>query len=81
MRATVDRQDKRDTWLRGAELPVVNPVVSYRWLLDGGQHGYQWLNGAGMHGHDVADVSDFRLSTYDLSEIDRIPPTPGLPGA
>ena len=23
-----------------AALPVVNPVVSYRWLLDGGPHGY-----------------------------------------
>ena len=64
VRATTDRQDKRDTWLR-AELPVVNPVVSYRWLLDGGQHGYQWLNGAGLHSHDVADAFDFRLSTYD----------------
>ena len=64
VRATIDRQDKRDTWLR-AEVPVVNPVVSYRWLLDGGEHGYQWLNGAGMHSHDVADASDFRLSTYD----------------
>jgi len=64
VRATVDRQDKRDTWLR-AELPVVNPVVSYRWLLDGGTHSYQWLNGAGLHSHDVADASDFRLSTYD----------------
>jgi alpha-glucosidase len=64
VRATIDRQDKRDTWLR-AEVPVVNPIVSYRWLLDGGQHGYQWLNGAGLHSHDVADASDFRLSTYD----------------
>ncbi len=62
--ATVDRQDARDTWLR-AELPVVNPVVSYRWLLDGGPYGYQWLNGIGLHSHDVADAADFRLSTYD----------------
>ena len=62
VRATVDRQDKRDTWLC-AELPVVNPVVSYRWLLDGGSYGYQWLNGAGLHSHDVADAADFRLST------------------
>jgi alpha-glucosidase len=38
--ATIDRRDTRDTWLRAA-LPVVNPVVSYRWLLDGGPHGYQ----------------------------------------
>ena len=64
VRATIDRQDARDTWLR-AQLPVVNPVVSYRWLLDGGPHGYQWLNGSGLHGHDVADAFDFRLSTYE----------------
>jgi alpha-glucosidase len=63
IQATVDRQDTRDTWLR-ARLPVVNPVVSYRFLLDGGAHGYQWLNGAGLHGRDVADAADFRLSTY-----------------
>ena len=56
-------RDERDTWLR-ADLPVVNPVVSYRWLLDGGPHCYQWLNGAGLHSHDVADAADFRLSTY-----------------
>lgn len=62
--ATVDRQDERDTWLR-AELPVINPVVSYRWLLDGGSYGYQWLNGTGIQGHDVADAADFRISTYD----------------
>jgi alpha-glucosidase len=61
--ARVDRQDARDTWLR-ATLPVVNPVLSYRFLLDGGAHGYQWLNGAGLHGRDVADAADFRLSTY-----------------
>lgn len=64
VRATIDRQDERDTWLR-AELPVVNPIVSYRWLLDGGPYAYQWLNGAGLHSHDVADAGDFRLSTYD----------------
>jgi alpha-glucosidase len=62
--ATVDRRDRFDTWLC-AELPVINPVVSYRWLLDGGPYGYQWLNGSGLHNHDVADASDFRISTYD----------------
>lgn len=63
VRAVPDRTDARDTWLR-ATLPVVNPVVSYRWLLDGGAHGYQWLNGAGLHGHDVPDAADFRLSVF-----------------
>ena len=64
VRATVDRKDERDTWLR-ADLRVVNPVVSYRWLMDGGAYGYQWLNGAGLHSHDVADASDFRITTFD----------------
>ena len=59
----VDREDDSDTWLR-ADLPVVNPVVSYRWLLDGGQHGYRWLNGTGLYDRDVADAADFRVSTY-----------------
>ena len=63
-RAVVDRQDERDTWLR-ADIPVVNPVVSYRWLLDGGRFGYRWLNGAGIFERDVADAADFRLSTFD----------------
>ncbi len=63
VQATVDRQDDHATWLR-AELRVVNPVVSYRWLLDGGDHGYQWLNGTGLHPHDVADAADFRLTTF-----------------
>ena len=64
VRATIDRRDERDTWLY-ATLPVINPVVSYRWLLDGGPYSYQWLNGTGLHSHDVADATDFRLSTYD----------------
>lgn len=61
--AVADRQDAHDSWLR-ATLPVVNPVLSYRFLLDGGAHGYQWLNGAGLFGHDVPDAADFRLSTF-----------------
>lgn len=63
MAAVVDRQDESDTWLR-ADLPVVNPVVSYRFLLDGGPHGSQWLNGTGLHGRDVADAFDFRVTTF-----------------
>jgi alpha-glucosidase len=64
VRATVDRRDRYDNWLR-AVLPVINPVVSYRWLLDSGPNGYQWLNGIGLHNHDVADAGDFRISTFD----------------
>lgn len=61
---TIDRQEDHATWLR-ATLPVVNPVVSYRFLLDGGPHDYQWLNGSGLHGRDVPDAADFRLSTFE----------------
>jgi alpha-glucosidase len=64
VRAAVDRQDERDKWLR-TTLPVINPVVSYRWLLDGGPYTYQWLNGGGLYSHDVTDAFDFRLSTFD----------------
>jgi len=63
IRAVPDCEDGSDVWLR-AELPVINPVVSYRWLLDGGPHGYQWLNGAGLHPHDIPDAADFRLSVF-----------------
>ncbi len=63
IRLVVDRVDVSDTWFR-AELPVVNPVVSYRFLLDGGPYGYQWLNGSGLHSRDVADAADFRITTF-----------------
>ncbi len=63
IRLVVDRVDESDTWFR-AELPVVNPVVSYRFLLDGGPYGYQWLNGSGLHSRDVADAADFRITTF-----------------
>ena len=59
----VDRQDEHETWLR-ADIPVENPVVNYRWLLDGVPDGYQWLTGTGLHAHDVTDASDFRITTH-----------------
>jgi alpha-glucosidase len=61
--AAVDRQDERDTWWR-ADLPIHNPVMSYRWLLDGGPHGYQWYNGAGLHRRDVTDAANFRIASH-----------------
>lgn len=61
--ATVDREDDHDLWLR-ADLPMHNPVMSYRWLLDGGRYGYQWYNGAGLHQRDVPDAGNFRISSY-----------------
>jgi alpha-glucosidase len=63
IKAALIREDAADLWL-SAELPVINPVVSYRWLLDGGAHGYQWLNAIGIHGRDVADAGDFKITTF-----------------
>lgn len=60
---TVDRQTDHEVWLRG-DIPVENPVVAYRWLLDGVPDGYQWLNGEGTHPHDVTDAADFRITSY-----------------
>lgn len=47
-----------------AEMPVHNPVTSYRVLLDRGPRGYSWLNGTGEHDRDVSDVNDFRVTTF-----------------
>ncbi|MFW3385918.1 UNVERIFIED_CONTAM: glycoside hydrolase family 13 protein [Kocuria sp. CPCC 205274] len=58
-----DRQDDHEFWLR-ADVRVENPVVNYRWLLDGGPDAYQWLNGTGLHTRDVTDASDFRITTH-----------------
>ena len=59
----VDRESEDEVWLRG-EVRVDNPVVNYRWLLDGVPEGYQWLNGEGLHPRDVTDAADFRLSAH-----------------
>ena len=59
----VDRETADEFWLRG-EVTVLNPVVNYRWLLDGVPGGYQWLNGEGLHAHDVTDAADFRLTAH-----------------
>ena len=59
----LDREDGRDRWYRGT-VTMLNPVVNYRWLLNGGPARYQWLNGTGVHDHDVTDAADFRLSTH-----------------
>jgi alpha-glucosidase len=58
--AVVDEDAKGETWWR-AELPVTNPTVRYRWLVDGGTIGYRWVNGIGLHTHEVAGADDFVL--------------------
>jgi alpha-glucosidase len=60
---TVDRETEHEVWLRG-QFRVENPVVNYRWLVDGVPNGYQWVNGEGAHAHDVTDAADFRITTH-----------------
>ncbi|GAA0498986.1 alpha-glycosidase [Paractinoplanes deccanensis] len=61
--AAVDRRGPGgDTWWR-AELPVHNPVTSYRFLL-GTTRGVRWLTGMGLTTHDVPDATDFRLVAH-----------------
>lgn len=59
--ARVDRTTSGATWWV-AELPLHNPVTSYRFLLEGGAIGYGWLNESGLSPHDVIDAGDFRVS-------------------
>jgi alpha-glucosidase len=63
LETSIDRQDEHEFWLKAA-LSMENPVVNYRWLLDGSPGGYQWFNGTGLHTRDVTDACDFRLTAY-----------------
>jgi len=56
-----DRSDPGGvTWWR-ADVPLRNPLTSYRFLLEGGAAKYCWVNESGLVRHDVADSLDFRL--------------------
>jgi alpha-glucosidase len=59
--ATVATKAGGEVWWH-AELPLRNPVVSYRWLLTGGELGYRWVNGTGAYGHEVTPSDDFVLT-------------------
>jgi alpha-glucosidase len=61
--ATRDRVTATDEWWT-AELRLVNPVTSYRFLLER-RGAARWANGAGTHRHDVTDAADFRVTTHD----------------
>jgi alpha-glucosidase len=61
VKASVAAHGCGEVWWR-ADLPLRNPVVSYRWLLTGGELGYRWLNGTGGHPYEVPPTDDFRLN-------------------
>lgn len=63
LETSIDRQNADEFWLKAA-FPLENPVVNYRWLLDGSPSGYQWFNGTGLHTRDVTDACDFRITAY-----------------
>ncbi|WP_449385050.1 glycoside hydrolase family 13 protein [Cellulomonas soli] len=63
--ARLDRVDEHERWYV-ADVPVHNPVTSYRALLvEPG--GYRWLNGRGVHARDVPDAADFRLTVHEAA--------------
>jgi alpha-glucosidase len=59
--ATAASRGGGETWWH-AEVPLRNPVLSYRWLLTGGRLGYRWVNGTGTHAHEVPPTDDFKLT-------------------
>jgi alpha-glucosidase len=61
--ATVERIDGDVIWW-GADLPMVNPKMHYRWLLAGGAYEYLWLTAEGLFDFDVPDAGDFVLTTF-----------------
>ena len=60
--AVVDRTTAAETWWR-AEVTMTNPVMRYRFLLNGGAAGYCWTNAAGTFHRDVTDADDFWLTS------------------
>lgn len=54
--------DAHGAWW-SAELTLVNPLTSYRFMLSDPRSGYRWLNGSGVHHRDVSDAADFKIST------------------
>lgn len=61
--ARPDGGTDEENWFT-ADVPVDNPVTSYRVLLDRRAAGYSWLNGTGEYHRDIADLHDFRLTIY-----------------
>jgi alpha-glucosidase len=53
-----ERCDAFESWW-SFDMPIVNPVVSYRFLLLTQGNPEQWLNATGIHAHDTPDADDF----------------------
>jgi len=45
--------------LWSAEIPLVNPIVFYRFLIGYSDGASRWLNATGLHEHDTPDADDF----------------------
>jgi alpha-glucosidase len=52
--------DARESWWV-FEVPLTNPLVSYRFLLSSNDNPDTWLNATGLHRHDTPDADDFVL--------------------
>lgn len=63
-----DHGDSAGSWW-SAEVPLVNPVVSYRFVLATAAGTTQWLNATGVHKHDTPDADDF-VARCDISYPD-----------
>jgi alpha-glucosidase len=55
-----DRSGEVESWW-SSDVPLTNPLVSYRFLLSRRGNPDTWLNGTGLHSHDTPDADDFVL--------------------
>ena len=55
-----ERCEALESWW-GLDVPLGNPLVSYRFLLSSGGNPERWLNATGIHPHDTPDADDFVL--------------------
>ena len=62
--AAMGQSSSLETWWMVRDVPVHNPTLQYRWLIEGGPSGYTWVNGSGVHDRDVPDADDFRILAY-----------------
>ena len=55
-----EQRTRHETWWVG-DVPLTNPLVSYRFLLLARGNPDTWLNARGLHLHDTPDADDFVL--------------------